>query len=143
MSSFVLLANAFDVKRACADLTAQLSFTKRRRALWMPGEILGMWVGPKPGVQLDVVDAFGFAGSWMMFRLEDESLDREALLDRLVASDQRQHGEPRFTPVFPRSTPEQERMAELARMRERHPREVGPPLLMNPMTGALEPVPEA
>ena len=159
MKSFVVLAASRFQDKACADLSAQFEFTKRHHELWVPNEILGMWVGPgpdivsarsresesssclSPRVALNIQTTIGVDGLWMMFCLEDPSLTRIRLLDKLVASGAQPSGdrEPRFIPVFLRSIPNEARRFELSQLFARHPDEMCPPLLMNPMTGALSP----
>lgn len=160
MNSFVVLAARRYQERACTDLSAQFRFIKRRDALWVPSEMLGMWIGPGPDIvsasrldadgavsdsrqlALDIRSEVGVSGWWMMFQVKDSSLTRVRLLDELVARSVAPEGDrqPRFVPVFLRSTPDDVCRSELAQLCERHPDEVCPPLQMNPMTGALCPL---
>jgi len=139
VSSFVALADSSLLNKACAELSAQLEFTKKRYALWVPDEILGLWVGSHSSLELRFRNAFGFLNRWMMVCLDEPLLTRAALLDMLVSRDIQQSRvvEPRFIPVFSRSTSVDFRNAELAQMRSLYADEVCDPLLMNPMTGAL------
>ena len=155
--SFVLLSDPAFVEEACAELSARFEFTKRRRGLWLPQEILGMWVGPepdfllesppkteeapsaRPAVDLTVENVFGFAQRWMIIHLKSRQLTRNCLLDKLVANPAglpKGHP-PRFIPVFPRIFSDTVRRAELAKLQARHPHELCPPRFMNPMTGSL------
>jgi len=160
VKSFVVLAARRFRERARMDLSAQFGFIKRHNALWVPSELLGMWVGAEreivaahrpatdssagttPGLVLDIQSALGVSGSWMVFYVQDSALTRACLLDELVARSAGLAGnsQSRFIPVFPRSTPDGALRSELAQLCARHPDEVCPPLLMNTMTGALSPV---
>ena len=139
MSCFVALADSRLLAKACAELSAQFEFTKRRYGLWVPDEILGVWVGSHPSLNLRFRSSFGFPSRWMMVCFDEPSLTRAVLLDMLVSRGIQQSRvvEPRFIPVFSRATPEDRRNAELAQMRALHPDETRDSLLMNPMTGAL------
>ncbi len=139
MSSFVALADSSLLKKACVELSAQFEFTKRRYELWVPDEILGIWVGSHSSLELRFRNAFGFLNRWMMVCLDEPLLTRAVLLDMLVSRDIQQTRvvEPRFIPVFSRSTSVDFRNEELAQMRSLYPDEICDPLLMNPMTGAL------
>ena len=139
MSSFVALADSRLLNRACAELSAQFEFTKKRYELWLPDEILGVWVGSHSELELRFQTTFGFLNRWMMVCLDEPLLTRAGLLDMLVSHSIQpsQVVEPRFIPVFPRSTAGDVRNAEIAHMRALHPDEIRDPLLMNPMTGAL------
>ncbi len=139
MSSFVALADSRLLHKACAELSAQFEFTKKRYELWVPDEILGIWVGSHSGLELRFQNAFGFLNRWMMVCLDEPLLTRTVLLDKLVARGIQQPGveEPRFIPVFSRAISGDERTAELAHMRSLYPDEIRDPLVMNPMTGAL------
>lgn len=139
MSSFVALADYRLLKTACTELSARFEFTKRRYELWVPDEILGIWVGSHSTLDLRFQNTFGFLSRWMMVCLDEPQLTRAVLLDMLVsrAIEQPRVVEPRFIPVFSRATPGDVQNTELAQMRSLHPDEVREPLLMNPMTGAL------
>jgi hypothetical protein len=156
MKTFVMLATRRFLDRACSDISAQFGFFKRRRALWLPDEMLGVWVGPEPDILSARVDSFqsssppralnalsGVAamGLWTMCWVDDSTLTRVRLLDELVAGSARakRGHEPRFLPVFPRSALDETLRAELSQLTARHSDEVCAPLLMNPMTGALSP----
>lgn len=156
MKSFVVLAAHRFLERACADLSAQSAFIKRNNALWVPDELLGMWVGAAPDlvlgprVKADVSpksgrrsplrahSTFAVSGLWTILTLDDPAPSRLGLLDDLVArSIPAAVWRPRFIPVFPRSMPEEVLRAGLALLRASHPDEVCSPILMNPMSGAL------
>jgi len=156
MKTFVMLATRRFLDRACSDISAQFGFFKRRRALWLPDEMLGIWVGPEPDMISAQVDSFqcssppcalnaqgsvSVLGLWTMFWVDDSTLTRARLLDELVASSAgagaKRGPEPRFLPVFPRSVLDETLRAELSQLSARHSDEVCAPLLMNPMTGAL------
>jgi len=139
MSSFVALADSRLLNKACTELSAQFEFRKKRYELWVPDEILGVWVGSHSTLDLRFQNTFGFLNRWMMVCLDEPLLTRAGLLDMLVARGIQQSSVvgPRFIPVFSRSTPADVRNAELAQMRSLHPDEIRDPLVMNPMTGAL------
>ena len=157
MSSFILLAAPELLDKACADLTSQFEFTKRRHGLWIPDEILGFWVGaesditenrsrtpdssrtPQSQRAFGARDVVGVDGLWRMLSLGNPCPSRRALLETLVAGSS---GTPsdqvaRFTPVFPQSLPQDARRSEFSLLSALHPAEVQSPLLMHPMTGAL------
>lgn len=139
MSSFVALADSRLLDKTCRELADQFEFTKKRNGLWLPGDILGVWVGPHASLDLRFESSFGFLNRWMMVCLDEPGLTRAALVDTLVSRSgppSRDAG-PRFMPVFPRGTPSDVWHAELAQMRSLHPDEIGDPLWMSPMTGAL------
>ena len=142
MSGFLAVAERRLVQRACAEVSAQLAYTKRRNALWVPDDILGVWVGNLPTLNLEFVASFGYLDRWMMVLLDDPTLVRIDLLEHLVgeSEDRTFPAEPRFMPVFSTATTESVRSDELSGMRSLHPQEIGAPLLMNPMTGFLSPV---
>jgi len=154
MKTFVMLATRRLLHRACADISAQFGFFKRRRALWLPDEMLGVWVGPEPDMVSAQVDSFqcssppralnarssvAVMGLWKVFWVDDSTLTRVRLLDELVAGSAgaKRGPEPRFLPVFPRSAFDETLRAELSQLSARHSDEVSAPLLMNPMTGAI------
>gem|GEM_PF-2624428 len=155
--SFVVLYDSKYADRACTDLSAQFGFTKRQYGLWVPREILGMWVGPDPDIlsehdptrdsslpqrpllRLKLNSVTGLPGKWMLYSFQDPRLSRARLLDQLVSSGAKLKGdpEPRFIPVFSRSIASETRRTELNVLRMQHPGEICRPLLMNPMSGAL------
>ncbi len=143
MVSFVALADSTMLETACAELSAQFAFNKRRRELWLPDEILGIWIGPTSDLELTFAHSFGFTDRWIAIYLDEAGLTRTRLLDLLVAKDIEGAGEPRFIPVFPRVISREERISELARLTRRHAHELRPALTMNPMTGSLCPEQES
>ncbi|MBM4185560.1 MAG: hypothetical protein FJ207_15295 [Gemmatimonadetes bacterium] len=158
MKTFVVLTAHGLLERACSELSVHFGFIKRHHALWLPDEMLGMWVGPEPEVVLphtSETDSFhcssprrllhvhstvGISGLWTMCYVDDSSLTRVRLLDELVGGSSAGTGATRgsrFLPVFPRSTSDEAIRSEVSRLSARYPDEVCPPLFMNPMTGAL------
>ena len=161
MSSFILLAAPEFLDKACADLTSQFEFTKRRHGLWIPDEILGFCVGtecditqnrsrtpdssqtPQSQRAFSARDVVGVDGLWRMLSLDNPCPSRRALLETLIASgsDSPSDREVRLTPVFPQSLPQDARRSEFSLLSALHPAEVQSPLIMNPMTGALSRAP--
>ena len=149
MRTFVVLPAQDERKtleRARADLSAQFQFMKRQHALWVPHEMLGMWVTPDVSLyaaldglarSMAIASAVGVAGRWTMLSIDDATLTRTRLLDVLVEGDGARGPTPRFVPVFPQSTTDAALRDELTQLFTRHPGDVCDPLRMNPMTGAL------
>lgn len=156
MKSFVVLTALRFLERACVDLSAQSAFIKRNNALWVPSELLGMWVGAAPDLvlgpraethlsrssgrrsDLRVHSTLAVSGSWTILHLEEPTPSRLGLLDDLVARSAPEGiRRPRFVPVFPRSMPDEALRAGVALLRASHPDEVCSPIIMNPMSGAL------
>jgi hypothetical protein len=147
MRTFVVLPardEARSLERARADLSAKFQFMKRQHALWVPQEMLGMWVTPRVSLCAALGEfahstaiACSIPGRWTMLSIDDATLTRARLLDVLVEGDRVRGPKPRFVPVFPQSTSEAALRDELTQLFARHPSDVREPLLMNPMTGAL------
>ena len=107
MSSFVALRKVSLLEQACRELSSQFEYTKKRNGLWLPGEILGVWVGSHASLNLSFDHSFGFLDRWVMVCLDEPYLSRATLLEELVARsnvDPCAEG-PRFMPVFSRGTP--------------------------------------
>lgn len=137
---FAAVAESGFLELACAELSAQFEFKKKRQELWVPERFLGVWVGGHAALNLSFVSSFGFPSRWVMVSLDEPSLTRIGLLELLLSKSVGHAHEagPRFHPVFSRQTSERARLAELSELRAVYPEEVGVPLLMNPMTGCLD-----
>lgn len=135
---FAAVAESGFLNQACAELSAQFEFKKKRYELWVPERFLGVWVGNQPALDLRFVGSFGIPSRWVMVSVDAPALTRMGLLELLVSESGPAHmGAPRFHPVFSRQVSEERRVAELRGMRAVYPEEIAAPLLMNPMTGAL------